>query len=245
MKNRIIINNLFAIVAISMGQKLKQLYDEVYAQDQSKTPEEVLAILEKLNLFCEDLDRQYSNSGPYLSILLGSAGDSASLYFRRYSEYLKELHRKGSSSKKTTQKKESPSPHKIHFALTRMHDQSKVSRQPMTKNRFIEAFSQDHPVDKHITEFRLFNKYQHATEGSVEFIKNDFMQHYDASKYASLDEFLLERSHALHMSPAKYKEDLIHGTQSKMEALVNMIEPGWSKEPPPVSDGGSANLKSS
>lgn len=252
MRDRITINKFFAVVAISMGQKLKQLYDEIYKEDQSKTPEEVRDILEKLHvldMLCEEIDKQYASSGAYLSILLAAAGGNAALYFRRYSEYLKELHRKGSKSKKIArnindakQKKRDLASYKVQPYLPHIHDHSKISKNQPPKNKIAENYLQDLQIAKHTSEYSLFNKYQHSKEGSVEYVKNDFMNHYDASKYQSLDEFLLERSHALHMSPAKYKEDLIHGQQSKMEALVNLIQPGWSEKPPPISDGDNTIL---
>jgi hypothetical protein len=248
MRKKIIINHLFAMIAISMGQKLKQLFDEIYNQNQPKTPEEVRDILEKLHvleMLCDELDKQYSNSGTYLSMLLDAAGGHASLYFRRYSDYLKKLHQKGSKQNKIKenlknkqQKKGYHSSHKFYQPRTDDHKSSPP------KNNIVETYSQYHLIGMHINEYSLFNKYQDAKEGSVEYVKNDFMNHYDPSKHHNLDEALLERSKVLHMSPEKYKEDLIHGSQSKMEVLVNLIEPGWSKQPPPITIEEDTILKS-
>ncbi len=227
---KVSINKLFATVAISMGQRLKRLYDEVYKQDQSKSPDEVLAILEKLHLLCEELEKQYSTSGPYLTILLNSAGESASLYFRQYSQYLKQLHHIGATSKKKMQDLNT-SKQSVRASYI---DKIPTAKSQPIKHKILESHPHDQQIGKHISEYSLFNRYHHAKEGSVEYIKNDFMSHYDPSKHSSIDEFLLERSQELKITPAKYKEDLIHGTQSKMEVLVNLIEPGWSKEPPPL-----------
>lgn len=239
MKKNIMINNLYAMIAISMGHKLKQLFDEIYNQGQPKTPEEVRDILEKLHvleMLCEELDKQYSHSGTYLSMLLDAAGGHASLYFRRYSDYLKKVHQKGSKLKKVTldlTNKKQKTEHHSHAAKPgQPHTHDHKTSPP----KIVETYSQYHLIGVHINECGLFYKYKDAKEGSVEYVKNDFMNHYNPAKHHSLNEALLERSKVLHMSPAKYKENLIHGLQSKMEALVNLIEPDWSKEPAPISD---------
>ncbi len=240
-------NKLFATVAISLGQKLKKLYDEVYAEDQSKTPEEVLAILEKLKAFCEQLNEQYADSNQYLNILLDSAGEDASLYFN--SHYLKHAQQTSKSKKTKRLLVELNQKNKKHSSRTYLYAQrlfEPASKDQTLKNKIVEDSQQDQRIGKHISEHHLFTKYNDAKKGSAEYVKNDFMNHLDPSKHYSLDEVVLERAKALHMSPAQYKEDLINvagGSSSKMEALVNLIEPGWSKLPAPTEDS-STILKS-
>lgn len=238
MRSKVIINNLFAMIAISTGHKLKQLFDEIYNQGQPKTPEEVRDILEKLHvleLLCEELDKQYSHSGTYLSMLLDAAGGHASLYFRRYSDYLKKLHQNGSKLKKTSTDPPNKKRDKEHYANVPKPHQPRTHDHKISPPKIVETYSLYHLIGVHINEYGLFHKYQDAKEGSAEYVKKDFMNHYNPARHHNLNEALLERSKTLQMSPAKYKENLIHGSQSKMEALVNLIEPAWSKEPAPPS----------